>query len=320
MPGLTPSSTIFPLAAAELQALLPRLGSRWVGPELLQSLARNPEARVHPVSEQLAFKVVQRCCQPPFEEPFLFGQVAAAHALNGLYARGARPVAALALLTLPEPDIPSRMLVGMEAGLSACCQLAEVELGGIHVMPGPTLSCGLLALGQLNPRNMEHGSPPSAGDRVILGKPLGDACYRAALARGLLHAHDVREWLDSALLQPNCSGPALDCLDGVHQVLAVEEGGLAAVLDQVGRPGMGVRLERGALPLLHRAVALAGEAAGGDPYPALLADSPLNGPLVVVCHPDTVTEALAIFLQQGFGHAAVVGEVVAGQEEVWRLA
>ena len=336
------------LSPADFLDVLPRLGAIWGGEELCAAVRRQPEARVHLLDTQRAAKLVARRCQPPFTDPALFAQAAAAHALNGLYAAGARPLAALALLYAPDVDCPGRQLDALHAGFAAACASAGVTLAGLQVMPGETLSCGLLALGLLNPRNAEHGTAPQTGDVLILAKPLGDGLYRAAQARGALAAHDVREWLDAVVLKPGCSAPVLDCLDGVHQVCELGAGGLLASLQTLLRPGRGLRLDRAALPLLPRAMELAamvGKTAPGagtslragfalaatervesdspfdpafDPYPAVLADTPLNGPLLIVCHPDTVTETLAIFLQQGFGHAAVIGAITAGSSElVW---
>lgn len=307
----------FCLSQEDWLALLPRLGPEWVPAALLEAAARDPGAGVYPLHDKLAVKLTARCCQPPFQGHYAFGRTAAAQALGGLYAAGARPVAALALLNLPEPDIPSRMLLGLEAGISSCCLDAGVTLVGIHVQAGPRLSCGLLALGHLNPGNLAHGSLPRPGDRLILSKPLGQGIYQAAQARGELHPHDLREWMELAA-QPNSPGPTLDCLDGVHQVLEVGQQGLLGALQELVQENTSLRLERDAIPHMTRARELLGGLEPQAQWQALLRDPQLNGGLAVICSEDTVTEVLSILLQQGFIHASVIGQIVPeGPDKVW---
>jgi len=304
------------LSQEDLLALLSRLGPEWAPPDFLDAVARDPQAGVYTRPENLALKFTLRSCQPPFSEPFAFGRIAAAQALGGLYAAGARPVAALALLDLPEPDIPSHMLLALKAGISHCCQDTGVALAGIHVQVTPTLSCGLLALGQINPRNLAHGSLPRLGDRLILGKPLGQGLYQAARARGELHPQDLQEWMALAA-QPNSPGPALDCLDGVHQILEVGRQGLLGALQELEQAGTSLRLEVAAIPTMTRVRDLLNGLELRQQAQSLLRDPQFNGGLAVICSGETVTEVLSIFLQQGFIHASVIGQVVpAGPERL----
>lgn len=314
-----PNSSGCPLEPALVRELLPRLGEAWVTPALLEAMAQQPEAAAYLMNEKQALTVGARLCQPPFPNYIDFGRVAAVQALSGIYAAGARPLASLALLSLPELDIPGHALSELEAGITACCQEAAVPLMGIHVMPGEELSCGLLTLGQLNPKNMAHGSLPRVGDRVVLGKPLGYGIYLAARQRGELHHHDLHEWLE-VTGQANVSGPSLDCLDGVHQVLEVGDQGLWGCLQGLGQEGTSIRVDVADIPVLHRVHEFIGTADAAEYGRKLLADPQLNGGLLVVCAPESVTEVLSIFLQQGFGHASVVGEVVAAGPEPVLLA
>ncbi|MGB8147482.1 MAG: AIR synthase-related protein, partial [Azonexus sp.] len=133
-------------------------------------------------------------------------------------------------------------------------------------------------------------------------------------------------------------GPVLACLDGVHAVTDVTGFGLLGHLLGMCRGSkVGARVDFAALPLLGRAMELidAGYKAGasrrnwgsfgqdvklaenlGDNERTLLTDPQTAGGLLVSCSPDTVTEVLSIFLQQGFSHVSVIGEVVEGLPSV----
>lgn len=304
-----PADAAFELGHDDLLTLLPRLGPEWVSSDLLEAAAHVPKAPSYRLHDKLAVKLTARCCQPPFQDPYVFGRVAAAHALGGLYAEGFQPVVALALLNLPEMDVPGRTLQEMEAGIARCCCDAKVMLTGVHVEPAARLSCGLLALGHASPGRLAHGHRARPGDRLILSKPLGQGIYQGLQANGALHPHDLREWIALAA-QPNSPGPTLYCLAGVSQVLEVGPQGLLGALQSLRQEHTAICLEGDALPRMPRVRGhMAGEAPRAQNL-ALLHDPQLNGGLAVLCSASSVTEVLSLLLQQGFLHAAVIGRVV----------
>jgi selenide, water dikinase len=135
--------------------------------------------------------------------------------------------------------------------------------------------------------------------------------------------------------QLNTPGPVLACLDGVHAVTDVTGFGLLGHLLEVCKgSGLRARLKLADVPLLPKAVefAKAGHVTGasgrnwgsygdgvrlasshGEIERALLTDPQTSGGILVSCSPDAVTEVLSIFLQQGFTHVSVVGELAAGE-------
>jgi selenide,water dikinase len=138
--------------------------------------------------------------------------------------------------------------------------------------------------------------------------------------------------------QLNTPGPALACLDGVHAMTDVTGFGLAGHLLEICKASKVVAtLDFPALPLLPNVLdyARAGFVTGastrnlqsygqlltvadrlGEAERMLLADPQTSGGLLVSCSPEVVTEVLSIFLQQGFEHATVVGEVIEGLPRV----
>jgi selenide,water dikinase len=138
--------------------------------------------------------------------------------------------------------------------------------------------------------------------------------------------------------QLNTPGPALACLDGVHALTDVTGFGLAGHLLEICKAsGVAAQLSFDALPILPNTLDYAREGfvTGastrnlqsygslltladrlGDPERMLLADPQTSGGLLVSCAPDSVTEVLSIFLQQGFDRASVIGEVIDGLPQV----
>ena len=192
---------------------------------------------------------------------------------------------------------------------------------------------GLVAIGIVNPAHLKRNSGAKPGDKLILGKQLGVGVYSAALKKDQLHASDYEAMVETTT-QLNTPGPMLACLDGVHAVTDVTGFGLAGHLLEVCK-GSHVRatVNYADLPLLTRARefveagymtgasarnwssygASVNLAAGLDELAkTLITDPQTSGGLLVSCTPDAVTEVLSLFLQQGFDHVSVIGEIVDG--------
>jgi selenide,water dikinase len=131
--------------------------------------------------------------------------------------------------------------------------------------------------------------------------------------------------------QLNTPGPAFGCLEGVHAMTDVTGFGLLGHLLEICKAsGVSAQLDFAALPLLPNVLDYAaqgcvtgasarnwtgyGEHVALDPHlgdneRALLTDPQTSGGLLISCAPEVVTEVLSIFLQQGFDHAVVIGEI-----------
>ena len=192
-------------------------------------------------------------------------------------------------------------------------------------------------IGLVDPARVKRIAAARPGDRLILGKQLGIGIYSTALKRGDLSATDYQAMIASAT-QLNTPGPVLACLDGVHAVTDVTGFGLLGhLIGMCRRSGVGARVHFAALPLLAQTLAFAeggyvggasrrnwgsfgedvtlAEGIGGKER-AVLTDPQTSGGLLVSCSPETVTEVLSIFLQQGFSHVSVIGEVVEGKPSI----
>ncbi|HZX33704.1 MAG TPA: selenide, water dikinase SelD, partial [Rhodocyclaceae bacterium] len=186
-------------------------------------------------------------------------------------------------------------------------------------------------------KNLKRNSGAKPGDKLILGKPLGVGIYSAAFKKGNLKPGDYAAFIDSTT-RLNTPGPMLSCLDGVHALTDVTGFGLLGHLLEICKgSGVSAQVDFAGLPILPQALPLAetGNVTGasnrnwasygervdlaphlGDVERALLTDPQTSGGLLVSCSPDTVTEVLSIFLQQGFAHVSVIGEVVDGEGRV----
>ncbi len=308
-----------------------------VPPQLLIGREDGDDAAVYQIGERQAIVATTDFFTPVVDDPFDFGRVAATNALSNIYAMGATPLFALAQVGMPVNVLPREAIAGILEGGESVCRRVGIPVAGGHTIDSLEPVYGLVVIGLADPARLKRNTAARPGDRLVLGKPLGTGIYGTALKRGELCASDYEAMIASAT-RLNTPGPVLACLDGVHAVTGVAGFGLLGhLLGVCRRSGVGARVRFAALPLLAQALALAGAgcvggaaqrnwescseevtpgAGIGGKERTVLSDPQASGGLLVSCSPEAVTEVLSIFLQQGFSHVSVIGEVVAGKPAI----
>jgi selenide,water dikinase len=325
------------IAPATLQKLLAGIKPGILPPQLLVGNETGDDAAVYQISEQQAIVATTDFFSPVVDDPYDFGRIAATASISNIYAMGATPLFALALVGMPVNVLPLDAIGRILEGGADVCRLASIPVAGGHTIDAVEPIYGLVVVGMVNPAHVRRNSGARPGDRLILGKSLGAGIYSTALKRGSLSESDYETLIHSET-QLNTPGPVLACLDGVHAVTDVTGFGLLGHLLQLCRAsGVSAALDFAAVPRLPHALTLAdgGFRAGasirnwasygsdvilgpgiGDNERLLLTDPQASGGLLVACAPDTVTEVLSIFLQQGFPHVSVIGEVLDGKPSI----
>ena len=186
------------------------------------------------------------------DDPYIFGQVAANHALSDLYAMGAEPQTALAIVTVPYADekkveeLLSQMLRG---ALKVLNETGTALVGG-HTSEGEELSLGFSVNGLIDRENILHKSGLGAGDRILLTKAIGT---------GTLFAADMRHkakgpWIATALesmLQSNREAAGCLFAHGATACTDVTGFGLLGHLVEMIKPShIDVEIDLGAIPFL----------------------------------------------------------------------
>lgn len=322
------------IAPAVLEKILGGMAPGIIPPQLLVGTETSDDAAVYQINPQQAIVATTDFFMPIVDDPYDFGRIAATNAISDVYAMGGTPLFALALVGMPVNVLPLETIAKILAGGEAICRAAGIPIAGGHTIDSVEPIYGLVAIGLVNPDHLKRNSGAQAGDKLILGKQLGIGVYSAALKKDKLHASDYEAMIASTT-QLNTPGPVLACLDGVHAVTDVTGFGLLGHLLEVCK-GSQVRasLRFADLPLLGRAREFveAGYVTGasgrnwasygesihlgaglGATAQTLLTDPQTSGGLLVSCSPETVTEVLSVFLQQGFSHVSVIGEVVEGR-------
>ncbi|HTY98453.1 MAG TPA: selenide, water dikinase SelD, partial [Rhodocyclaceae bacterium] len=269
---------------------------------------------------------------PMVDDPFDFGRIAATNALSDVYAMGATPIMALALVGMPLDKLPESVIRDILAGGESVCAEAGIPIAGGHSIDVLEPIYGLVGLGIVHPRRVKRNSGARAGDVLILGKPLGIGILSAALKKGLLSPGgygDMLRWTTKL----NTVGARLSALEAVHAVTDVTGFGLAGHLLEICRGSrLAARVDFDRLPLIAEAVthlqagiatgassrnwASYGDdvslAAGAEWRQRMITDPQTSGGLLLACAPSAADAVLAAFHDDGFEAAAVIGSLAEG--------
>ena len=325
------------IAPGVLEQILSKSAPGIVPKELLVGIETADDAAVYQVNETQAIVATTDFFMPIVDDPFDFGAIAATNAISDVYAMGGQPLFALALVGMPVNQLPLEVIRRILEGGESVCARAGIPVAGGHTIDSVEPIYGLVAIGLVDPRNLKRNAGAKPGDRLVLGKPLGVGIYSAALKTGKLGKDGYAAMIESTT-KLNTPGPKLGRLPGVHALTDVTGFGLLGHLLEICKgSGVAARIDWNALPVLPGALDLAREgfstgaskrnfAGYGDRVSlsasideagkALLTDPQTSGGLLVACRPDTEAEVLRIFAEEGFGRAAVVGEIVAGEPGV----
>ncbi|QEA14226.1 selenide, water dikinase SelD [Comamonas flocculans] len=319
------------IAPGVLQEILQGSAAGWVPPELLVGNETADDAAVYRLNEEQALVATTDFFMPIVDDPHDFGRIAAANAISDIYAMGARPIMALALLAMPLARLSLETIGAVARGGQAVCRKAGIPIAGGHTIDSVEPIYGLVVMGLVHPEQVKRNRDARAGDVLILGKRLGVGVLSAALKKDRLDAAGY-DALIASTTQLNTPGMALAQLPGVHALTDVTGFGLAGhALELARASGLTAQLRYDSLALLPQVAQLVeqGLQTGAsrrnwDAYgaevlldPALapaaraiLTDPQTSGGLLVSCTPQVAPEVLRLFAEQGFEHAAVVGEML----------
>jgi selenide,water dikinase len=166
-------------------------------PRLLVGRETFDDAGVFQVSEDLALVQTVDFFAPIVDDPYSFGQVAAANALSDVYAMGGEPLTALNIVGFPANRLPLEVLTELLRGGQDKVHEAGALVVGGHTIIDDELKFGLSVTGRVDPKKMLSNANAKVGDHLVLTKPLGTAILATAAKRGDLGASETKGLIDS---------------------------------------------------------------------------------------------------------------------------
>jgi len=166
------------IGPGELSALLGKIPAA-KDDRLLVGFDCSDDAAVYALDDDKAIVSTVDFFSPMIDDPFIFGQIAAANALSDIYAMGASPFLALNLVCFPE-KLPKTILADILAGGADKIAEAGAVLGGGHSIYDKETKYGLAVNGFIERKNLVRNNTPRIGHSLILTKPLGVGLVMAA--------------------------------------------------------------------------------------------------------------------------------------------
>lgn len=223
---------------------------------LLVGYNTSDDAGVYRLSEELALVTTADFITPPVNDPFVYGQIAAANALSDVYAMGGQPKVCLNLLCFPSKLLPHEDLEQIIAGALSKITEAGAVLAGGHSVEDDEPKFGLSVTGLVHPDKFWTNAGAQPGDALVLTKPLGS---------GVLFNANLKRWVSESAMQ-RCI-EALICLNkdaaeimrkyDIHAVTDVTGFGLGGHgLEMAKASNVKLRLKMADLPLFDEAIAM----------------------------------------------------------------
>jgi selenide,water dikinase len=150
-------------------------------PDLLVGMETADDAGVYRLTPEIALIQTVDFFTPVVNDPYTFGQIAAANALSDVYAMGGRPLTALNLVCYPSQTLPKEVLQAILAGGLDKIHEAGALLVGGHSVDDIELKYGLAVTGVVHPEKVLTNRGAKVGDRLILTKPLGTGVIATAM-------------------------------------------------------------------------------------------------------------------------------------------
>ena len=154
------------------------------------------DAGVYLIADGVALVQTVDFFAPIVDDPYEFGQVAAANALSDVYAMGGQPLTAMNIVAFPTGELPLSVLTEILRGGQEKVHEAGALIIGGHTVIDTELKYGLAVTGRAHPDFLLTNAGAKPGDRLILTKPIGNGILATALKRGIVPADAGAEMLE----------------------------------------------------------------------------------------------------------------------------
>jgi selenide,water dikinase len=302
-------------------------------PNLLVGTETHDDAGVYKLTDDIALVQTIDFFPPVVNDPYIYGQIAAANALSDVYAMGGTPKTALNLVGYPDDKDPSLSWLGkiIEGGAERCAASGTVVVGG-HTVRDSEIKFGMAVTGLVHPQKFLTNASARPGDKLVLTKPLGTGFVTTAHKANDCPEETFRAACAS-MVQLNDVGQQAMTEVGAHSATDVTGFGLAGhAFEMAEGSRTTIVFELGRLPIIPGVERLAtqhrfhtrasktnaeyvqpGLRIEGRPDPVRLEvfyDAQTSGGLLISVAADRAAVLVENLQRRGAGAACIIGEVV----------
>ncbi|MFN3487053.1 MAG: selenide, water dikinase SelD, partial [Planctomycetota bacterium] len=318
------AAKLSPLVLRELRGAIQPKGHA----DLLVGLEKPDDAAVWRLTPEIALVQTLDFITPICQDPYLYGQIAAANSLSDVWAMGGKPLTAMNICCFPARGVDSETLGQiLKGGLSKIEEAGAFLVGG-HTVRDDELKYGLSVTGVVHPERYTPKGGARPGDRLILTKPVGSGVYVSGAKRGRVSAERLRPVLETLAVLNRTAGETMMEFDvrGATDITGFGLGGHALEMAEASRAGLRFFMERvpvfpDSLVLLEAGITtsvtaqnlalvegrIRFEADVSAPERGLFADPQTSGGLLIAVEGDRAEKLVETLRSRGVRDAAVVG-------------
>lgn len=253
------------IGPADLAQVIRTLPPAEPNPNLLVGLDTSDDAGVYRLTDELAMVQTVDFFTPIVDDPYSFGQVAAANAISDIYAMGGKPLTALNIVAFPITTLDKQVLSDILRGAGDKLKEAGVTLVGGHSIDDKEPKFGLAVTGIVHPDKVRTNAGAKPGDALILTKPIGVGILTSSIKKDLLSEEEISRVTSVMAGLNKTAAEVMDRYD-VHACTDVTGFGLMGhTLEMAKGSGTGIVIVKDDVPVLPRVreIAEAGVIPGG---------------------------------------------------------
>ena len=309
-------------------------------PKVLVGLDTSDDAGVYQLNDEVALVQTVDFFTPIVDDPFTFGQVAAANALSDVYAMGGTPLTAMNLVAFPIQTLSSSILKEILRGGLSKIDEAGVALVGGHTIEDQEIKYGLSVTGIVHPDKILSNAKAVVGDKLVLTKPLGTGIISTALKAGMASEKAVKEMVESMIALNQKASERMKTF-GAHACTDITGFGfIGHALEMVMASRIGMVIDSKKIPLLSGVMEYAGlglipggaysncrfyscrvevDSGVSNLLMDILYDPQTSGGLLISLPPDQAEALVETLKKEGEVNSSIIGEVVSEPEGKIRI-
>lgn len=286
------------------------------------------DAAVYKLNETQALVFTLDLITPIVDDPYIFGQIAAANALSDIFAMGGKPLLALNIVCFPENRLDDLKLV-LKGGVKKIVEAGAILAGG-HTLKDKEPKYGLAVVGLICPKDIIYNNKPQEGDLLILTKPLGTGILSTALKNDMAEPTTIKKaifWMTKLNQLPE------ELLKlSIHSLTDITGFGLIGHLSEMlTNKNLGAELQINNIPVLKGLdkYISSGMIPGGtmknkenyscrvekkqgipSEQEIILYDAQTSGGLLLAIKPEQAEKAKTLLYQQGFTLSQIIGKII----------
>ena len=318
------------IGPADLMQVIRSLPPTTPNPDLLVGLDTSDDAGVYRLSDDLALVQTVDFFTPIVDDPYSFGQIAAANAISDIYAMGGKPLTVLNIVAFPISTLDKQILADILRGAADKVKEAGATLVGGHSIDDKEPKFGMAVTGLIHPEHVKTNAGAKPGDKLILTKPIGVGILTTSIKKEQLTEEEVSR-VTAVMAALNKTAAETMAAYDVHACTDVTGFGLLGHASEMAKGSeVGLRIVKHQVPLLSRVRELAekGFVPGGTKnnfahvQPSvmfsdemdqidrwILCDAVTSGGLLISIHSEQAESLLDQLINAGV-EASIIGEVL----------